>query len=779
MLNARSSSMLALYLLIPVLIFSQNVVVQGKVIGINDDAISGVNAFCKKTNQHSVTDATGNFRFILNGGDSISIEFAHLSYQTKKIRILTRVDTFVIIKLTLKEEEIETIEIIAGRERDRNLNETTISASMIKSIPSLGGEKDVLKALHYLPGIQPGSEGTSGLNIRGSETDQNLILFDNIPIRAVSHLFGYMSVFDADMIESVTLIKGGFPASYGGRLASVIEINLKDGTALKTSGTVSLGLISSKIFLEIPIKKNAHLLFSVRKTYIDLLARAYTTLNSEKDGGTYLGFYDSNLKYVWNISPKNSLKFNLYFSNDKVEFAQNIRIPEAKISQNYFYKTTVPAGGVSYTHKKSELNRFTTYFNLNNSSNTLEYNTVSTTMTNEKNAMRFSTGNTVSDYTLGFKYITENEKSSLQLGNENTIHKYAPFNVIYEQDLTEFESKKSTYPYENSFFADYQLKFGRFETQVGSRLNLYSNQRISYLNLEPRIATNITIKPKTELKASYTVMHQYSHILYNISLGLPTELWLPVSENNRPIRAEQYSIGIFSKHISNFSEVSIEAFYKTMKNLTDFSDNVPAVLNENYLSDYIVNEGKGTAYGIECYSSYTLQNLSATIAYTLSKSERQFDKINNGKPFPFKFDRRHNLTSTFKYQIKKNITFSGIWTYMTGAAVTLPVARYYIPYAIEDNNAVLTVYSERNQYRMPAYHRMDLAIDFVKIKAKGKRTWTLSLYNVYNRKNAYFLTIRPDYIYNSTTELFEQTEPKLKQVSLFPIIPSVSYSFEF
>lgn len=760
--------------------FAQTSTISGYVRDTEGEVLQGAYIIINGTRENTTSNRDGFYKLEAENSE-IVLSVYYLGYKDKFISLNIEKDTTLNIILEKSENQIEEVEIIGEQDFEKAESETKISAEIINTLPSIGGEKDIIKALLFVPGVQAGNEATTGIFVRGGNSDQNLILLDNMPIYNVSHLFGYMSVFDIDMTENISIIKAGYPASYGGRLSSVVKIDLKNGDTEKTTGNYSLGLVSSKLQLEVPLKKNTYLLISGRKTYFDILSRIFNSIKDDtgEKSGTYLSFYDLNLRLTSKLNNKNKLFFNFYTGDDKIEFSDISKIEGHKTSDIYKSKTGNIVSSLIFKHllnSKHSLNfltGFTRYRNLES----YEISTKNKAYPEENETDFYKQESYIFDYKNMLKYKFFNQFINSESGIELINHHYVPFSVSYNKDL---QAISETFrPYEFAVFTDNRLRIKKLTINTGLRYTQYNISDTNFYYFEPRISSKYSFKRDITLKASYTIMHQYNHLLSNLSTGMPSDIWYPVIKGTVPMKSEQFSLGVSKRKLIKVADAGVELYYKKMTDLIDFSDNVISNLNITNIDYYIVKGGTGISYGFELFSRINTKKINGAVSYTLSKTDRQFPEINSGKPYPFKYDRRHNLTSFISYKFSNRTSLSASWSYMTGFALTLPAGRYYSPTTINDNQASLILYTDRNQFRMPAYHRLDLALKFRKKKQNGIRTWEINIYNAYNRQNAYFIEIHPDIIYNEQIEDFEFTEPKIWQRSLLPIIPSISYSFKF
>jgi hypothetical protein len=638
----------------------------------------------------------------------------------------------------------------------------------IEYVPVLFGERDILKTIQLLPGISASAEGSTGYNVRGGSMGQNLILLDEAPLYSASHLLGFFSVFNSDAIKDVTVYKGGIPANYGGRASSVLDVTMKNGNSKKFSTTGGIGLISTRLTLEGPIiKDRISYIISGRRTYGDLVAKLLFPEKISK--GTNFYFYDLNAKVNFTINQKNRLFLSGYFGNDIFEYGDNIGTG--------WGNTT---GTIRWNHLFSDK-----IF----SKSSFIYSKYDYGFIFGQNSLKMRSG--IQDISLkqDFTWYV-NPDFTLKSGFDLTYHMFSP-GELKRGEATEYEilleekrglesaifiqSEQKILP---ALTASYGLRFSLF-SQVGpvwyfeyDDLNNPFDSTFCekgfaarpYTVIEPRISLNYRVSPNSSLKVSYTRTAQYIHLLSNSTTGLPTDIWLPASNNLKPLYVDQISAGFFRNFINNSLEASIEGYYKNMTNTVDYEDGAEIFLNTHVESEILT--GKGRSYGLEFYLKKNNGSFTGWISYTLSRSENKIEGINDFSWYPVRYDKTHNLSLIAIYKFGKRLSISGVWTYATGNAVTFPSGKYII-----DNNPV-PYYTERNGYRMPPYHRLDMSLTFEGKKRKNfKSAWDLSVYNLYNRYNAYIISFRESSSVPGATEAV--------QLSLFGIVPSVSYNFQF
>ncbi len=689
-----------------------------------------------------------------------------------------RLDFFLAQGITLKE-------VVISAEEKRKISEESqmsvinIPIQQIKDVPALFGEKDVLKVIQLMPGIQKGSEGNSGIYVRGGGPDQNLIILDDATVYNAYHLFGFFSLFNGDALKSVELIKGGFPASYGGRLSSVINMQMKEGNLEEYKADIGIGLIASRLMVEGPLKKQkSSFLVSARRTYIDMLV--YPLLPSDQKAGYY--FYDMNAKLNYVLGDKDRLYASGYFGKDKFYFSN-------KNSSNNF------SGNLNWGNATGTL-RWNHIYNGKLFSNTsLIFTNYQLGIGSKEKwggnffEMKFSSA--IQDYTFKHDFdFFPNNHHHIKAGVLAISHRFRPSAIVAKSsDISQNTYKINTlYSLETGAYVEDDWKMsGRIRTNLGFRLSHYLFKNKSFLNPEPRVSTNVSITPTSSVKASYSLMNQYLHLVSSTGISLPTDLWIPATNNIKPMQSQQWALG-WAQELPQGMNLTIESYYKKMKDISYYKEGASFLLIDEPNSTEAVNwernitQGKGWSYGGEILLQKERGKWNGWIGYTLSWTYVQFDSINFGKKFFPRYDRRHDISIVNIYRINDHIKLSCTWVYGTGNAITLPLGEYnatpHNPAVIDGyNNEYYTGgyldfredYGEKNSFRMAAYHRMDIGIQFEKKEKKYTRIFELSVYNVYNRWNPFFYYIDSDILGNS----------KLMQISLFPILPSVSWTWQF
>ena len=685
--------------------------------------------------------------------------------------------------------ELEEVVITADETSDGKIEEKTqmstidVPVEQIKKIPALLGEVDVIKALQLLPGVQSGGEGQSGLYVRGGSPDQNLILLDGVPVYNANHLFGFFSVFNADAIKDVKLVKGGFPARYGGRLSSVLEINLKEGNRNEFHGEGSIGLISSKLTLEGPITDKTSFIVSGRRTYIDILAQPIIKSafkESNQDGRAGYFFHDVNAKINHTFSKKDKLYISTYTGKDKFYLGTK------DLNQNPSDVADFGLGWGNFTTAVRWNHLFTPklFGNLTATISNYKFDVLSAfgeeyndPTQNELFSLQYDSG--IRDYALklDFDYLP-NPEHFIKFGINGIEHSFNPgtFDLQFvdpssENIDVEISQDKVKAKEIAAYVEDDMELFDKLKVNAGLHASAFFVDGEKYFSLQPRISSRYLLDNGLAIKTSFASMAQYIHLLSNEGIGLPTDLWLPSTARVKPQTSWQVATGI-AKTIGESYEVSLEGYYKKMNNLIAYEDG-SGLFEFSDWQDRIVT-GRGTSYGIEAFIQKKKGRFTGWIGYTWSKSNRQFDDLNFGEEFPYKYDRRHDLSVVGIYSINDRWSLSGTWVYGTGNAVTLGNSNYISLY---DSGLLLSgqrssFYEDRNNFRMNPYHRLDIGATYTKKKKGWNSVWSFGAYNAYNRRNPFF-------IFTDVLSVGTENRAILKQASLFPIIPYVTYSFEF
>jgi len=745
------------------------------------ESLIGVNVYVPELKIGTNSNTYGFYSLSIPAG-AHNLVYSYVGYAPDTLKISGNKniihDVFLTANAQLAAFEIKASQV-EKQSQDVRMSTVSIPIQQIKSLPAFLGEKDVMKVLQLMPGVQKGHEGSTGIYVRGGGPDQNLILLDDAVVYNANHLFGFFSLFNGDALKSVELIKGGFPARYGGRLSSVIEMNMKDGSKEKVSGEAGIGVISSRLTLNGPIIKNkASFLISGRRTYLDILARPL--MNKEEGVGGYY-FYDLNAKLNYDFGRKNKVYLSGYFGRDKfhMSHAVNNQFEKSESKNALFWQNST--GTLRWNHLFSEK------LFMNTSVITTQYNlTINTEESRPKDKFYLNYISSISDVSVksDFSYYLST-LHTLRFGMQSTLHRFKPSALVVNESNKNYT--RSAIPLdaiENGIYAEDNIRIDNFQLNPGLRLSHFGINGKNYSSVEPRLAMSYAVNPQSAFKASFASMNQYVHLLSNTGVGLPTDLWVPTTENIKPQQSWQAAAGYaYDFNLQNLS-LSVEGYYKEMKNIIAYKEGASFIdIGEFETSSEMrwqdnISAGNGKSYGGEVLLQRKSGKLSGWIGYTLSWTKHQFDEINNGVEFWAKYDRRHDFSLVLIYNPSKRVTLSGVWVYGSGEAFTLPMGFYTDLHDTHFNTSLnhqrITDYGGRNEYRMKSYHRLDLSVQVHKKVRWGERTWEFGLYNAYSRKNPFFYLI--DSQYDNPTKKYHTV---LKQVSLFPIIPSISYSINF
>ncbi|MBQ1623035.1 MAG: TonB-dependent receptor, partial [Bacteroidales bacterium] len=744
--------------------------------------------------QGGVTNNYGFYTLTLPAGE-VSLEYSYTGYETvvKEFR-LTR-DTVIHVGLVFSPEMLSGATVTASRSeigvRGTQMSAIEIPVNQIRRVPALAGEVDVIKAIQLLPGVQSGTEGSAGLYVRGGGPDENLLLLDGVPIYNVNHMMGFFSVFNADAIKNVTLYKGSFPARFGSRLSSIVDVRMKDGNDQAWHGSASLGLLSAKVNVEGPIVKGKTTFnVSARRTYYDVLAQPLIALymrNNREDGDQATGgyyFYDLNAKLTHTFSNRDKLYASYYMGDDRVYARLNMSDGSTDTRLNLGWNWGNIVGSLRWNHV------FGPRLFVNTTVNYTQYRHLLDITGNERYQ-----GGANTDFTLGYNSLINDLSAAadfefnpvpehdIRFGGTFIHHTFKPsvttvrFSESAQKDAaidTTF-GDRNLFTNEAALYAEDNWSITPWlKVNLGLRYSLYATSGRTYHSLEPRVSLRALFTDDFSFKASYSEMSQAVHLLSNSNISLPTDLWVPSTDRIEPMRSKQAAAGLF--YSLGVVDLSLEGYYKHMDNVLEYRDGASFFGSTTGWEDKVAM-GKGWAYGVEFLVQKKTGRLTGWIGYTWSKTMRQFDReghvINFGKPFPAKYDRRHDLSITAAYELTKKIDLAATFVYGTGVCGSLALQtiqampgydRQFDYYMLADTFPV-DYLEGRNNYRMPSYQRLDLGVNFKRTFRNGHhRTISLSVFNAYNRNN-------PFLVYRDGKQLV--------QLSIFPIMPSLSYTYEF
>lgn len=800
----RSILLLSFLLTAPAL-FAQ--VVRHTISGHVKDAetgedLIGASLFIEEVRKGVSTNTYGYYAISLAPG-TYTLLTRYIGYRDQVRTVELRADTKLNIALESAVQQMEQAEVV-GEKAKSNVESTAmgtmdVDVTKLQTLPALLGEVDILKTIQFLPGVQSNGEGNSGFYVRGGGPDQNLILLDEATVYNASHLFGFFSVFNADAVKNIELIKGGMPANYGGRTSSVLDITMKDGNGKGFHGQGGIGLISSRLTLEGPIvKEKGSFIVSGRRTYIDVLAKPFINPESTFAGSGYY-FYDLNAKANYRLSEKDRVFLSGYFGRDV--FNLNGNQPG---SPNF----RIPWGNATVSARWNHVFGPKLFMNT-----TAVYSDYRFSFSGGQDQFGFSLSSGIKD--IGLKVdLTQypSIRHQLKYGGQYTYHVYTPSTVEVESGDTEFDidtpSKLNAHEVAAYVLDEYDIS-DRLRVNAGLRFSYFAHvggfreyllnadgQAIGtreyaagepiadYYGLEPRLALRYKMGAMSSLKASFNRNLQYVHLASFSSVGLPTDVWIPSGTNVKPQVGLQYAVGYFRDLFERKYEASLEVYYKDMLNQIEYAEGASPQDGGNTNYDALLVFGKGWSYGAEFFLKRRLGKFTGWAGYTWSRTMRRFPDVNEGREFPSRWDRRHDLSLVTAYDLTERWSFGGTFVYSTGQATTLPVQRYWI------EGRLVSQFSERNGFRMAPYHRLDLAATLknkptkqvtdpttgaeTTVPRKYRSSWTFAVYNAYNRANPYFY-----YFTTEGTAAAGDLRPVAKQVSLFSILPSITWNFEF
>ena len=799
---------LLIYLMLGIVVaYAQSYTISGTVTDKSSgETLIGVTVLDKHSKKGTLTDVNGHFSLTLKK-DSVDLQVSYVGYTPVSEKFFLDANRTYYFNLV---HSIELKEVTVTAERVQDVKSSQMSATdmpieQIKAIPVLFGEADIVKAIQLLPGVQSGNEGSSGMYVRGGGPDENLYLLDGVVLYNVNHMGGFFSAFNTDAVKNVTLYKGSFPARFGGRLSSVLDITANNGNSQQLHGNLSIGLISAKFSLEGPIvKEKTTFNISARRTYADIfmvpLIKAFS--KSQDDGANFKAgymFYDINAKATHKFSDRSRLFASFYMGSDKVY--ANV-LTSTSLGEDQYLGTKDRWGNILaalrwnfeltpkiFMNATASYTRYTNYL----------YGEIAKSETGSGNQQSTISG----EYNSGIQDLTirtdftynPNPNHNVRFGAYYTHHWFTPevmeghvnyFDQVQMSDTLTVDTATGvmmTPANEYVLYAEDDWSIGQMvKVNYGVHLSGFQVENSFYASIQPRLSGRLLLTDDLSLKVGYAYMTQYMHLLSTTGISLPTDLWLPVTDRVKPMKAHQVALGLFYSW-SGIADFSIEGYYKHMSNLLEYKDGKTLFGAPDNWEDMVVT-GDGWAYGVEFLVQRSIGKFTGWIGYTWSRTMHQFNRegnvLNGGKPFPAKYDRRHDVSIVLSYKFNKKIDISATWVFSTGNALTLAMQRY--PQASDDpeeyysNSGAqsLSYISSRNNFRMPNYHRLDLGANFHRVFRNPRlhRTISVSIYNVYNRKNPYML-------YVSNANSYHGYGSALMQLSLFPILPSVAYTFYF
>lgn len=745
-----------------------------------------------KTMKSISTNGYGYYSIKIDGNDSFELGFSYLGYNSKIIRLNPSKDTLLNIQLTsnilLDEVSVESEKLVSIS--NAQMSSIVLTSTQIQKIPSFFGENDLVKTISLLPGISSGSEGFSGLNVRGGSNDQNLVLLDDVPLYGITHMLGLFSVFNSDAINQVTVLKGGFPARYGGRASSVIDLKLMEGNNERLKGLASIGLSSAKLSFDGPLVKNKSTFsLSLRRTFHDMLE---FNIPFSTTGNWNFYFYDLYGKVNHMFSDRSRLFFSFFSSKDNFftkynyqEYLSGDQTPTTigvSDENNAYWGNLLGSLRWNYLiNKQLFVNSQLAYSRFKYEYNTTEYDVLNQGVLTS-NSSYFSG---VHDFIgkIDFDY-RPSINHTLRFGINSTAHTFQPgietSRQLVEADIaidTIFGGNPIRGVELHGYLEDDWTISRRLKANLGIRLVTYFASGSTYLTPEPRAALRFAFSPKIVAKTAFSSTSQFLHLVNSSSISLPTDLWFPVTEDIKPVYSELYSVGgewnIFKSLI-----FSVEGYYKELHNILEVKDGGGIYGVSTNLSDFLT-AGEGVSKGVELFAQIKERHFQGWLGYTFSNTEHQFDEIDNNDPFPARNDHRHSVSISTSYEFKSGWEFGINWVYNTGSPITLPTQKYYSPtmptsFNSSGINNSVDLISSRNGYRMTPYHRMDLSLTHSKRKWWGERIWNIGIYNAYGHQNPFILYTKDMQNQDGTITR------KLQQLSVVPIpVPYIRFTAKF
>ena len=764
------------------------------------EAIINAKIYIPAIRQGAVTNTYGFYSLTVESGKHI-VEFRSGGMETVAKEFDLTEDVIFNIEMSSEIKNIGEVTISAKKGENVNsarIGQIDLDVEKIKTLPAFMGEVDIIKAIQLLPGVSSVSEGGQGFYVRGGGPDQNLVLLDEGVVYNAAHLFGFFSVFNVDAVKSVTLIKGGMPANYGGRMSSVLEVHMNEGNNKKFKIKGGLGVISSRLTIEGPLKKDkGSFIVSARRTYIDVIMKAAIPETSPFSGSSYY-FYDLNLKLNYKLTEKDRIYLSGYYGKDVFTYG----------NKTDAFSVDMPWGNGIAALRWNHLFSNKLFMNVTSTFSDYQFKFGS-----EQDEFRFALKSQITDIgaKVDFTYFPST-RHKLKWGAEYIYHTFNPTSVSAASQDIVFDTGEAQklYSHESAVYVLDEFDLNeKIKLNAGLRYSMYQHVGpfkryikgdISnpdsvvnyskgdlikfYSGLEPRVSGRWLLSETSSIKAGYSYNYQYVHLTSLSAVSLPTDIWYPSTDKAKPQKGWQGSLGYFHNFKDDKYETSVEVYYKGMKNLIEYKEGALPGDNVNDNTDNILVFGTGQAYGIEFFVKKAYGKLTGWIGYTLAKTERKFPDLNSGNVFPAKYDRRHDLSVVAGYKLSERWTFGAAFIYATGNTLTLPTSWYV------QEQSLLFNYGARNSTRMAPYHRLDLSATLydksykvkqdeltgepIKVKKRFRSNWSFSVYNVYNRANPFFM-----YVDSNGDFLNGDFKISVKQVSLFPIIPSVTWNFEF
>lgn len=746
---------------------AQSISVSGYVVDAETgERLSHANIFNIDAKSGTTTNDYGFFKLLSDIG-WLNLSASYVGYSSDTLTIDVSSDTTITIPLHPRIGLLDGIAVAAERQVLWD-NAHLLTPDNIAELPAIAGERDLLKVAQTLPGIRSGTEGTSGLYVRGGSPDQNLILLDGVPIYHAAHVFGFLSLFNPDAVQSVRILKGGFPARYGSRLSSVVDVDTREGSLNEAGARIGTSPVAARLLVEGPIRrKRASYLLSVRRTYLDALALMFLP-----NGGMKVGayFYDLNGKVNFIISPDSRLYANAYAGRDRYYRHSSERINGFdEVSREGIgwsnYLATVKFTRVLSPSLFLELAALTTNYQLA----VYDHERVIVNGKMELAGLRYESA--IRDYgASGSLDIFANDDHSIRMGFQLTYHQFRPGAAHHPGDDSSIEDPPTHHAFEGAAYVEDEATiFQKWHANLGVRASSFSTGGRTYASIEPRASLSYSLTDRAAITTSVNVMQQYVHLLTSSGVGMPTDLWLPTTKSVRPQRALQTTLGYTFR--STETEARIEGSYKAMNGLLEYREGASfASSGQDWQRK--ITQGTGRYLGIEVFLRRQFENTTATVAYTLSQSSRRFSEIDDGEQFPFRYDRPHDVSLTISHQISERRSLTAFWTYGSGDAITIPKAWYFDPTS-SLGGRVYSFFGSRGNYRTPAYHRLDFVYNIKYSWSWADGVLGLGMYNAYGRANPFYMFVDTDPA-NQFGPYSDVPALELKKMSIFRFVPIIS-----
>ncbi|NND33217.1 MAG: TonB-dependent receptor [Saprospiraceae bacterium] len=728
------------------------------------EALIGANVFILEQNIGTNTNNYGFYSITVPASDSLTVSYSYLGHEPVVVRIPFDKNNSINLEMKQMVSALDEVVVTADQNDDNvsraQMGSIEIPIAKIKELPTILGEQDVLKIIQLLPGVQAGNEGTTGFYVRGGNADQNLVQLDEAVVYNPNHLFGLFSAFNTRAINNVNLIKGGFPAQYGGRLSSILDISMKEGNVKRFGAEGGIGLISTQLTLEGPIKKEeASFIISGRRTYFDWMIKPFLS----KSVKTNYAFYDFNAKVNWKIGENDHVYFSAFKGNDDALYSQD------GIEYNILFGNQT--GTLRWNHV------FGPRLFLNTSIISNQYLQDISALQDNAFSSVISEIKDISGK-MEFQFYPSPDHQ-IKFGGHYFDHRFrsAGEAKVGSGSNQGTDLVTDSIPVKNmseaALYINDDIRLNEnVSANLGLRIPAFLSSSVNYIRIEPRLAVKVQLSNNSSLKGSYTLMNQFLHLIPSTTASVPTDIWIPSTQHTKPQESQQYSLGWYKNFNNNQIETNVEAYYKTMKNQVLFKEGNQLVRSLDV--DNLLVYGKGWSYGAEFFVKKKTGRLTGWVAYTLSWTNQQFKYLNYGKQFPFRYDRRHDLSLVGTYDLNERWSLSATFVFSSGNTYTVPVGRTQVNHGGSLFEGNYFIYQARNNARLNPYHRLNFSATYKKQRKIFKKPydseWVVSFYNMYSRKNPYFIYFQVD----PRTD-----KPTAKQVSLLPIIPSISYNFKF